>query len=488
MVNSLAIGYQALAIVIVNYNCAVTSYVLYIRNNVEYISSDNYVLATLSLLLGLFLGQLIFGIMGDILGRKASLVGSTMFLLAGAVLSLFTGLFPVFSTNTTFMAEFSSFRFLLGVGAGGLYPLIATISRESSQEGMANTNIALIYGPYGSIGLIFAPLITYLVLLVTEIDDDLKWRIILAIGVTPCLFLSFVIIDTDITEIESKSMRHYKESEHNVLKKFRKSYLILREEVTLLFEQRQLRMNFFGVSASWFASDFLHYGNLLMQLKLVQSLIKRYDHDDDYIFTIQTLTLLGMLFATLFWIGGLFSIIGLRAVSALALQLQGFALSACAYLVVTLSKALLPAKMWFIVVFFYSLTYFFNGLGPAPTTFFMPSLLFPRKIRTTANGLAAGAGKIGSIVGIVIAGYAGLDISTLMAVFASVAIFGCGSTLLLIREHFSMDSVPQGDGKDLIESPIAAWLEKRRTEGASSFEKKRLLFGDDNLDVGQIRL
>ncbi len=44
----------------------------------------------------------------------------------------------------------------------GLYPLVAAISRESSQEDLAGKTIALIYGPFGSLGLIVAPLVVYL--------------------------------------------------------------------------------------------------------------------------------------------------------------------------------------------------------------------------------------------------------------------------------------------------------------------------------------
>jgi MFS family permease len=153
---------MSLSIILLNYNCAATSYVLYMLQGDEDIDSSSYTFATLSLMLGLFFGQILFGLFGDTIGRKRSFLGSSILLLAGSVLSIFPGMIPVLSGNLATVVEFSIFRFILGVGAGGMYPLVAAITRESSQEDLANTTIALVFGPYGSIGLILAPLIVFL--------------------------------------------------------------------------------------------------------------------------------------------------------------------------------------------------------------------------------------------------------------------------------------------------------------------------------------
>lgn len=43
-----------------------------------------------------------------------------------------------------------------------MFPLVAAVTRESSQEDLSNKTIASIFGPFGSIGLIIAPLAVYL--------------------------------------------------------------------------------------------------------------------------------------------------------------------------------------------------------------------------------------------------------------------------------------------------------------------------------------
>lgn len=139
----------ALSVMLLNYNCGITSYVLMMRNRVNEIDVDYYTLATMSLLLGLLVGQILFGIFGDTLGRRSSFFGSSCLLLLGSILSVFAG-YSIFSGAT--MAEFCVFRFILGIGAGGMFPLVAAITRESSQEDLANSTIALVFGPFGSIG------------------------------------------------------------------------------------------------------------------------------------------------------------------------------------------------------------------------------------------------------------------------------------------------------------------------------------------------
>ena len=185
-----------------------------------------------------------------------------------------------------------------------------------------------------------------------------------------------------------------------------------------------------------------------MQAKFFDELLHRDQYDDDYNFSLGTLALMGVASATCFWIGGLSSVVALRRISALALQLHGFALSACAFFLVTISKVLLPSGWWPLTIMFYATTYVFNGLGPAPTTFLIPSLLFPTSIRSTANGIAAAVGKLGSIVGILVASYVGLEISNLMACFGAVAIMGVGSTLVTLQTHFHVIK-GQGSGTGL---------------------------------------
>lgn len=109
----------ALTIILLNYNCAVTSYVLMIINKVEVLSENSKVWATASLLIGLVCGQFLFGVFGDLIGRRASFYGSSRLMLAGSILSIFPGIFNFLNGANALLIQFSFFRFILGIGAGG---------------------------------------------------------------------------------------------------------------------------------------------------------------------------------------------------------------------------------------------------------------------------------------------------------------------------------------------------------------------------------
>jgi len=110
-------------------------------------------------MIGIFFGQILFGALGDFIGRKSSFLGSTVIMAIGSALSICTGSIPFVSATLSPLVEFGTFRFIVGLGAGGLYPIVATVTRESSQEELANSVIALVFGPIGSVGLILAPLV-----------------------------------------------------------------------------------------------------------------------------------------------------------------------------------------------------------------------------------------------------------------------------------------------------------------------------------------
>ena len=88
---------------------------------------------------------------------ESSFVQVTM--AVGSLLSVCTGDLPLVSSSLPPLLEFALLRFAVGFGAGGLYPVVAAISRESSQEHLANSVVALVFGPIGSVGLILPPLV-----------------------------------------------------------------------------------------------------------------------------------------------------------------------------------------------------------------------------------------------------------------------------------------------------------------------------------------
>jgi len=211
---------------------------------------------------GLLVGQILFGVFGDTLGRKRSFLGSSVTMFVGSVLSIFAGISQMASASgdRATVIEFSVFRFILGVGAGGLFPLVAAITRESSQEEIANATIAQVFGPFGTIGLVFAP---FMVFLLTGVDvgDDWKWRIVLAIGAVPAALLMFMDVEETMVERSSSSIQPDQSSAGCA--KLPISLELFLNELSVVFSSPSMRSYMVSTSMSWFFSDILHCKSIL---------------------------------------------------------------------------------------------------------------------------------------------------------------------------------------------------------------------------------
>jgi MFS family permease len=89
--------------------------------------------ANTSILLGMIIGQLVFGVLSDAIGRLKTFNIAAGVMIMGGILSTLPGIVD-FSQGSSNTFEFGAMRFTFGIGAGGMYPLIATITRESTQK------------------------------------------------------------------------------------------------------------------------------------------------------------------------------------------------------------------------------------------------------------------------------------------------------------------------------------------------------------------
>lgn len=166
-------------------------------------SSKGLVLAVTSTMLGIALlgtviGQLVFGRFGDTRGRR-SVYGAALLLM---VFSSFGCGFSVCTSRTCVLLSLGFFRFLLGLGIGGDYPLSATIMSEFSNKNTRGAFIAAVFSMQG-FGILVSSTVTMVVCAVfnrashfpappqfdadhhTPEAADLAWRIILMIGAIP---------------------------------------------------------------------------------------------------------------------------------------------------------------------------------------------------------------------------------------------------------------------------------------------------------------
>ena len=142
-------------------------------------------------IIGAVIGQLFFGGLADVLGRRAIFIATLTICIVAALGSATCVDLPSLSIYT----QLSLWRGLLGFGIGGEYPLSATVTAERSEESGAAAAAHSLISRGRSVAVVFsmqglgnlAACAVCVVLLAAEVPLDVTWRASLAIGALPGL-------------------------------------------------------------------------------------------------------------------------------------------------------------------------------------------------------------------------------------------------------------------------------------------------------------
>jgi PHS family inorganic phosphate transporter-like MFS transporter len=254
------------------------------------VSTNN--LVTGVALVGTLMGQLVFGYFGDKLGRKR-VYGITLVLMAACAIG--SGL-SFGSTRHAVIGTLCFFRFWLGFGIGGDYPLSATIMSEYSNKKTRGAFIAAVFAMQG-VGIIFAGLVSMVISGIllrynpapswTEDHDsslgdqlpaaDYMWRIVLMLGAFPALATFYwrmkmpetarytALIEGNAKQAANdmqKVMDVEIQSEQDKLARYKAAndYPLLSRE----FAQRH-GLHLIGTATTWFLLDIAFYSQNLTQ-------------------------------------------------------------------------------------------------------------------------------------------------------------------------------------------------------------------------------
>jgi AAHS family benzoate transporter-like MFS transporter len=127
-------------------------------------------------LFGMMFGALIFGTLADKLGRKK------IILICVSIFSLFM----LLAGLATSPEMFGVFRFITGLGLGGMMPNVIGLISEYSPDGMRSRLIATIMAGY-SIGGVVAAFLSMILI------SNFGWESVFFFGALPILFLPFLI-------------------------------------------------------------------------------------------------------------------------------------------------------------------------------------------------------------------------------------------------------------------------------------------------------
>jgi len=374
-------------------------------------------------LVGTLLGQLSFGYLGDKLGRK-KVYGLSLALMIGSALGSAMTFGPS-SDPKAVMGTLCFFRFWLGVGVGGDYPLSATIMSEYSNKTNRGAFVAAVFAMQG-LGILTAAAVSLMVTAIfqsaypatpygTSVElirgscppqADYVWRIVLAFGAVPAVLTMYARM------MMPETPRFTLHVKGNAEKATADTAKVMKAGIKRSHPPPPPPMSFrsflkawwkplLGCSASWFLLDIAFYSQNLFQkdvftaigwippAKTMNALTETFK-----IARAQALIALGSTVPG-YW----FTVAFIDKLGRLPIQYMGFLFSTIFMAVLAGAYNTLRLEAQWAFVTLYALTFFFANFGPNSTTFVLPSELFPTAWRSTAHGIAAACGKAGAIIG-----------------------------------------------------------------------------------------
>jgi MFS transporter, PHS family, inorganic phosphate transporter len=380
---------------------------------------------------GTLSGQLFFGWLGDRVGRK-SVYGVTLLLMI--ICSVASGL-SFGHSPAGVMATLCFFRFWLGFGIGGDYPLSATIMSEYANKRTRGAFIAAVFAMQGfgilaggavAIGItaIFRsrfPAPPYAVdpAASTPAQADLVWRIILMFGAVPAALTFYWRMKMPetarYTALVAKNAERAAADMSRVLQ-----VELAKEQAEVatpacggpkcsrpfgLFSwefARRHGAHLVGTASTWLLLDIAYYSQNLFQKDIFSAIgwipAARTMSALDELFHIARAQTLIALCGTVpgYW----FTVAFIDVLGRFKIQLAGFLMMAAFMLGLAI-----PYEHWtapgnqtgFVVM--YAFTFFFANFGPNATTFIVPAEIYPARLRATCHGISAAAGKVGAIIG-----------------------------------------------------------------------------------------
>ncbi|XP_062213891.1 probable inorganic phosphate transporter 1-8 [Phragmites australis] len=433
---------------------------------------------------GTLSGQLFFGWLGDKMGRKR-VYGMT--LMCMVLCSLASGLSFGHTPNTV-MATLCFFRFWLGFGIGGDYPLSATIMSEYANKKTRGAFIAAVFAMQG-FGILTGGVVTLIVsaafrarfdapayqdgaLASTPAQDDYVWRVILMFGAIPALLTYYWRMKMPETARYTALVAKNAKQAASDMSKVLQVEISADDQAAVDKEEkgrdfglfsgefvRRHGLHLLGTATCWFLLDIAFYSQNLFQKDIFTAINwipkARTMSAMEEVYRIARAQTLIALCGTVpgYW----FTVALIDVLGRFKIQMMGFAM-----MTVFMLGLAAPYHHWttpgnhigFVVM--YAFTFFFANFGPNSTTFIVPAEIFPARLRSTCHGISAAAGKAGAIIGsfgfLYAAqnqdkekaehGYpAGIGVRNSLFVLAACNLLGLGFTFL----------VPESKGKSLEE-------------------------------------
>ncbi|KAL1923799.1 uncharacterized protein VTP21DRAFT_8779 [Calcarisporiella thermophila] len=448
LISSVGFFTDAYDIFIMNLAVPMLGYVYFANNNGKMPASIEGPLKGM-VTFGSLIGQIMFGCIGDAYGRKM-VYGVELIIIVVSTLFCATSASTVRGLSAISFLFF--WRFVLGVGIGGDYPMSATITSEWAIRGRRGQMMAVVFSMQG-IGNFVASLVTVLLLLAfrgaieaDQFNIDYVWRMCIGLGAVPSMLTVYqrlvlpetpryavdVLNDMELGEMAYQSVRvpkkqwkkmQEKRGEQRQDQEKPQSQLTPREaggEFRAEPEEeggddrkkrrashRRCVLDHFGrwanlrvligTAGTWFLLDVAFYGLSLNQAFVLNA--TGFAGGDDPWNDLFRQAVGNLIISVLGAIPGyITSVFLIERIGRKPIQYIGFIMLAVIFLVLSIFFRQIHNNTPALFVVLFAFLQFFFNFGPNTTTFVLPGEVFPTRLRATSHGISAAFGKLGAIV------------------------------------------------------------------------------------------
>ena len=338
-------------------------------------------------LLAAFVGSTVFGRIADLVGRK-KVYGLEAAIMAVAAVG------SALAPNLIWLI---AWRFVLGIGIGGDYPVSAVLMSEYSNRKNRGRLVSMVFSMQ-ALGLIAGPLVA-LVILGLGVNHDIAWRLMLGLGAIPALLVIYLRRTMPESPRYRVQVQGRAAEAALAMRRYTRGVVDAGTEVAgrqIKLGLRQFLSNpryltlLLGTAGCWFMFDYAFYGNTISTPLILKAVVPHASLIADTVIAL-------LIFTVAAAPGYLLAFLTVDRIGHRRLQFIGFTVMGLAFLALGVVPGLTTLLVPFLLV--YGVSYFFTEFGPNTTTFLMASELFPVSARTTGHGISAGLAKMGAFVG-----------------------------------------------------------------------------------------
>ncbi|KAM3072201.1 acid phosphatase pho5 [Clarireedia jacksonii] len=385
---------------------------------------------------GTVLGQLGFGYLADVVGRK-KMYGLELIVIIFATLAQSLSA-P--SPAVSIVGLFIFWRVLMGIGIGGDYPLSSVITSEFATTKWRGAMMNAVFAMQG-IGQFSAAIIALIVTAgfkeslltgskastctgVCQLAVDKMWRVIIGFGAVPgCIALYYRLTIPETPRYTFDVARDVVKAGEDV-----NAYMHGRneghpDEITrattmaqgsqaletpkaswsdFIAHYKQWRFGkiLLGTAGSWFFLDVAYYGLGLNNSVILSAIGWSGGHNMYEVFYRNAVGNLILVCAGAipgYWV----SVATIDTLGRKPIQFMGFTILTVVFIIIGFAYHKLSGHA---LLALYVIAQFFFNFGPNSTTFIVPGECFPTRYRSTSHGISAASGKVGAIVAQVVFG------------------------------------------------------------------------------------